>query len=505
MVKARKSIVLVLVALIAAVPAGCGENHAGRAGTPTPAANAAASESALPSKEKVHISLCLSQTGWGGEAVDPELMKEVELAIEAKTNVDLEIIAPPQSNYNEKLNVMLSSGTAPDIFAVRKSMDNIQVYAARGYTRPLDDLLSNYGDITSQVNKEYWEYVKVGGKIQAIPMYVPMKKNIWLRKDYMDKYGVNLSVTPTTNEFYNEMLKLAGSGIIPFTFSRFLDNLPFFTNPFGAYFGIVKDENGRFYEGFNTPEMKQALAYLAKLYAAGIWDPEFLTNENAMVREKLISGRAAADLDYWNRFIYYCSESEKIGAPTEYVPVYELIGPSGKSGNLNEAINDVLAISPNCRNPDRALDVINYYVFTEEGVKLRCLGVEGKHYTVEDGIIKPTEKATKSGYKCDINQFYLYYPNVTDYGFNWGETTEKLIPKQLEINGEVEKYLGPKYIVPGGKSELYDKNQPAYKKKIEETASLILMGATTMEQGYSDYEAFWRSINGDEMLRQLNQ
>lgn len=501
MLKAKNLSALVLVLIITVTSfSGCGESTPQK-NDAVPASTPLASEPG--ESPRVKLSFCLSQTGWGGEALDPELMKEVEAVIEAKTHVDLEVIAPAQSSYNEKLNVMLSSDTAPDIFAVRKSMTNIQIYAARGYTRPLDDLLSKFPNITTQVDKEYFDYVTVNGKIHAVPMYVPMNKNLWVRKDMMDRFGVRLSSTPTTEEFYHEMKKIVGSGVIPFTFPKFLDNLPFFTNPFGAYFGIGIDSNGRFYDGFNTPEMKEALAYIARLYAEGIWDKEFLTNENTMIREKLFTGHAASTLDYWNRFIYYSGESIKANVPTDFFPIYELRGPNGKGGNLNEAINDVLAISPNCKYPEKALEVIDYYVYSEEGVKLRCLGVENKHYTIENGIITPTEKATNSGYKCDVNQFYLYFPKVETFDFSWG-ATESLIPKQLEVNEEVVKYLGPKVVVPGGKSELYDKNQPAYKKKTEEVASLIIMGAITLEQGYADYEAFWKSIKGDKMLDDLN-
>lgn len=512
MLKERKIIALVLVLILSVTMlAGCGQagQQTQEIVTPTPQATTSSTPSATPEptptpKEVVKLSFCLAQTGWGGEAVDPELMKKVEEAIEKAATVDLEVIAPPMSSYNEKLNVMLSSGSIPDVFAVRKAMDNIQVYAARGYTRALDDLLPNFENITSQIDPTYMDYVTVNDEVHAIPMYVPMKKNIWLRKDMIDKYGINLSETPTTEEFYTELKKVAGSGVIPFTFPKFLDNLPFFTNPFGAYFGIGADAGGKFYDGFNTPEMKEALTYIAKLYKDKVWDQEFLTNENAMIREKLFSGQAASTLDYWNRFIYYSSESINANAATEFVPVYELKGPSGKGGNLNEAINDVLSISPSSKYPDRALEVIDYYMFTEEGVKLRCLGLENEHYTIESGEIKATEKAKNSGYKSDVNQFYLYFPQVTKFDFSWGET-EKLIPQQLEINAEVDKYLGPKFVVPGGKSDLYDKNQPAYKKKIEEIASMIIMGATTVEQGYSDYQVFWDSIKGNDMLNELNK
>jgi putative aldouronate transport system substrate-binding protein len=347
--------------------------------------------------------------------------------------------------------------------------------------------------------------MKVDGKLMAVPMYSPLAKVIWLRKSALDRYGVKLSQTPTTDEFYTEMKKIDSKKFIPFTFPKFLDNLPFFFNPFGAYFGIGVNKNGDFYDGFNTPEAKDALAYCAKLYKDKIWDQEFVTNENAAMREKLFAGKSVSALDYFNRYIYYSAESYKVFAPSTFVPIYELKGPKGNGGNLNEAIQDALAVSSKSKNVEKALEVIKYYVYTEEGVMLRNIGVKGKHYTIENGVIKATERATNSGYKCDVNGFFLYFPQIKDYGFKWDNVTEKVLPEQLKINVEASKHLGPKFIVPGGKSDLYDKNQPAYKKKIEEVAAKIITGAISIDEGYEDYNAFWKNINGNDMLAELNK
>ena len=167
------------------------------------------------------------------------------------------------SFQNDKLNVMLASGDIPDIFAIRKAMDNMQIMASRGYTMALDELVKKSPEITSLVDQKYLGYLTVDGKLHGVPMYVPMSKVIWLRKDLIDKYGVKLSETHTTEEFYNEMKKLAGNDFVPFTFTKFLDNLPFFLNPFGASFGIGKDANGKFFDGFNTPEAKEALTFVS--------------------------------------------------------------------------------------------------------------------------------------------------------------------------------------------------------------------------------------------------
>ncbi|NMA82711.1 MAG: extracellular solute-binding protein [Epulopiscium sp.] len=456
-------------------------------------------------KTRPKITFCTTQTSFGGSAIDPDLIDEVKAVIEENTNVDIELITPPLSSYNEKLNVLLSSGDIPDLFTISQAMNNLQIYAARGYTRPLDDLIDEYPQIKQVVREENFQYATVDNKLHGLPRYVPLSKVIWGRKDLFDQYGVNLSTTPTTEEFYTEMKKLVGHGIVPFTFPKWLDNLQYFYNAFGAYAGIAIDENGQYYDAFNSKEMREALAYIKLLYDEGIWDKEFLTNENANTREKISTGRAASGTDYFNRFIYYSIESEKQNAFTEFFPIYQLNGPNGGAGNLNEAIQMVVSVSSQSKEPEAAMDVANWYFFTEEGETLGILGIEGLHYTIENGVISPLDKAVNSGYNCSINDFFLSNISLPDFPFKWDETTEKYLDKQIEVNETVKNHLGPKYLIPGNKSELYDTNQPSYKKKMEEIASKIILGATTIEEGFAEYEAFWESIDGDQMITELNK
>ena len=85
----------------------------------------------------------------------------------------------------------------------------------------------------------------------------------------MEQYGVNLSSTPTTEEFRREMAKFVGTGVVPFCFPKWVDNFQYFYNSFGAWGGVyLKD--GKYIDGFQTPEMEAALSYLRQLYVDGI-------------------------------------------------------------------------------------------------------------------------------------------------------------------------------------------------------------------------------------------
>jgi putative aldouronate transport system substrate-binding protein len=127
---------------------------------------------------------------------------------------------------------LLSSGDLPDVYQINKAMVNVHAYTLRGYAANIDAYVKR-NKLCRGIEPEYFNYMRVNGKIHAIPREKEQEKVIWVRGDLLDKYGVKLSSTPTTEEFYNEMKKI--KGIIPLSFPKFLDNLPFFYASFGTY------------------------------------------------------------------------------------------------------------------------------------------------------------------------------------------------------------------------------------------------------------------------------
>lgn len=455
--------------------------------------------------EKVRLSVCIPQNAWAGETLDPALVNSVKTAMEAANNIEIELIAPPADTYNETLNKMLASGNAPDVYLLRRAMSILQLYAVSGYARDITELVEKDVNIKKTIDKNYLNYMTVKGKIYALPRYKPISKVIWLRKDIIDQYGIELSATPRTDEFLNEMKKLADKNIVPFSFPKFLDNLTFFYNAFNTCGGIGKDSSGLYYDGFNTPETKQALSYMNTLYNEGIWDKEFDTNENSIIRQKLISGKTASNIDYSHKYIQYMSEGIAKNPSFDLQPIYMLKGPNGGTGNLNEAIQDAFVVSPTCKNPEAAVSFLSWLTTSEEYTKINLVGIEGKHYSIENGVIKASEIAKASGYKATAANVLLTHTRIKDFGFKWDSITEKYFPEQMTIANENSKYLGPNIIIPGGISPLYDKNAENYNKKVEELAYKIITGANSIESCYKEYEEFWKSINGDQMLVELNK
>jgi putative aldouronate transport system substrate-binding protein len=453
----------------------------------------------------VELSWCRSDTSWG-RSTDPDLIDVVIRKIEQATNTKINVIAPPHNGYSEKLNILLTSGDIPDIYLINDASLHCGTNAVRGYLAPLDNDMEAIPAYSYYKNNDLMINFRVNGVTYGIPEGHPPSKILWFREDLVKKYGLNLKEAMTTQEFKNELLKVNQREAVPFAMLRSINNFPFFHNAFSVYAGLALDANGKWFDGFSTPPMRQSLAYLKELYDAGIMDREFLTNTNAMIREKIWTGKAVSTLDYTRNYTQYRTESIRVGNDTEYIPVSKILGPDGKSwGNHIDPLNGH-GISSKSKNVRKALEVLAYKNFNAEGVLLFNIGVEGQHFTIQNGVIAPTPKALASSYSVSPSSMTDGFGNPILLPFKWGSPMDELLNYQgnLIAKNNMPGELGRQYVPPSGVSPLYDSNS-SLRFYVEEIISKVIIGNITMEKAFEDYAAYWRSIDGDKMLQELNK
>lgn len=506
MKKSRTMAAALALSLCIGLLAGCqsgGASQSQAGGSSAPAGGSSSSASEQQPAAPAKISWCESDQAWG-TAKDPELQQAFIDFVEEKTNLEIEPIIPPHSSVNEKLATMVSSGDAPDVFRVYQAMQRLANYAVRETIIPLDDYIAQSEGL-QKIDPALYDYIKVNGKTYYIPTGKPQTKAIYLRQDIAEQYGITLSETPSTEEFVTEMKKLVGTDVIPFCFPKWLDNFQFFYNSFGAYGGIYKNADGVYVDGFQSKEMDDALLYIKRLYDEKIMDQEFITNENAKMRENVYNGTAASSIDYTTNFTNYNVQAENAGKPTEILPLYQLVGPGGEGGGLNEAIGTALVVSSKCKDPDAAMRLIEFIATDPEGIQAAAIGIEGKHFTRNaDGSLTPTEAATASGYNLSPSFLYTSVVDLPDMGIKWGDTIDRYVEKQKEVvNKGVENY-GPCYAVPAGLSDSFDRVSASIKETREAIASKVVVGTATLEEAKAEYASFWKSINGDKILEELN-
>jgi putative aldouronate transport system substrate-binding protein len=206
------------------------------------------------------------------------------------------------NKYHEILNLKLAAGEVPDFFYLKQA-DLLNIYVKQGVCAKIPmDMLQKYAPNMLKVLNDnapgYLEMGKVKGALYAIPaVNAPNAFHIPLvyRTDWMKKVGVTKMPT-TLDEFESLMYKFAkndpdGNGKND-TYGLSQDGL---NAVFGA-FGLVPfdhnskgaagndywllDSKGKVVNASIHPDVKKALALMAKWYKDGVLDPEFITGEN---------------------------------------------------------------------------------------------------------------------------------------------------------------------------------------------------------------------------------
>ena len=253
--------------------------------------------------------------------------------------------------------------------------------------------------------------------------------------------------------------------------------------------------------------MLDALQYMRDMYEQGIIEPEFITTEVSTVRENIYTGKAASILEYTTNYTSMMSESKKAGAETEFFPIYCLKGPNGDGGTLNESVQVAICISSECEHPDEAFKVAETLATDPQmNPVFYNIGLEGKHYTFDENKnLQPTEKASSSGYTPDYAFLYAsYIPDFTELNFQISDELGETLPEQKDIIANAEKVMGPKYMVPSGVSDIYDENSASITSNWQEVLSQVMLGSVSVEEGMNNYKNYWQSIDGDQMLAELN-
>lgn len=388
---------------------------------------------------------------------------------EKATNIKIKFVVP--GNYD----VLLASNDVPDIFK-HSTRDGFIRY--KDILAPLDDLLeTEYGKDAKKYYDENPEVAKIATIENEIRFLtydsgvIDTNGTFALRKDWLDQLG--LKVPETIDEWYTTLkaFKTLGDDVIPFS----IRNKRYGLQGFMEAFGVSEGPAGAKYKGFyidpetdkivygpTNPKMKDALAFLNKLYSEGLIDNQYLVTDVTKWQNNISTNRAGSTNDYATRIEYLNSLVDEGGADDKFVLALPIKNEKGERwvGKLSGFTGTGLGIYKGSKVKEHALKLINY-MYTEEGSRLVNLGIEGVHYNMVDGKAQLTEKLTDISngksvqqnawnegimtfvpYKpLDDAKYIMYAPAVIDYLNLFEESGTKgiampmfdLSPEQLEI------------------------------------------------------------------------
>lgn len=344
-----------------------------------------------------------------GKAIDGEL-PVFKKAFE-ETNIKLVGVASQnQSDEVQGYNLMLSSGSLPDIIAYERVSD-FENLGMEGGLIPLEDLIDKYAPNLKKFFEENPRYKKdaiaADGHIYIIPNYndyfnLKTTQGYYIRKDWLKK--LNLKEPKTVDELYKTLVAFRdkdpnGNGK--------KDEVPLFLRGnitrkiMMGLADIFKvsvvwyDDKGMPKFGPAQQEYKEAMIQLAKWYKEGLIDKEVFTRGMGS-RDYMLSNDLGGFTNDW--FSSTGSYNDKLASKIPGFDFSVMLPPEYKGNNKTLFVRPTYmggwGITSSAKNP---IELIKYFDFwySEAGRRLWNFGVEGQDYNMVDGKPVFTDKILK--------------------------------------------------------------------------------------------------------------
>ncbi|NSW92701.1 MAG: hypothetical protein HPY74_19000 [Firmicutes bacterium] len=304
------------------------------------------------SKEKTKFTWAT----WVLGPVDNNSYAEQKLE-EAFPDVNFEFWAFERGTWIDQINTRVAGGDIPDII-YRDSQGVVVDYAKQGILAEVPyglvkEHAPNIYKASLDYGQEVWLACNVDGKNYGLPIMQPSQTrpftNAW-RKDWLNNVGIT-KVPETIEEFEDAFKKFVnedpdGNG------QKDTYGLSFRGKDLGSYlfmaimgaYGVFPGQwmlqpDGSVKWGITTEGAKQALITLNRWYKEGIIDPEFVTTDNAIIKQKWANGKIGyMTFGTWYRWIpggEYYEALKAVNPNAEMVMGPAPKGPEGRYGYMN--------------------------------------------------------------------------------------------------------------------------------------------------------------------------
>ncbi|MFH8662577.1 extracellular solute-binding protein [Streptomyces afghaniensis] len=364
----------------------------------------AALKTSVPKKLGKGSSIKIMSPFWGSP---PKGDNAYYKAMNDLIGVDITWQNQDGNTYDEKLGAVLASSDLPDVVVIPSWNMGGKIPSA---------IISKFADLGPYLSgdaiKKYpnlaaipsgaWQYSIFGGKLRGLPQPAPSVVGIvpFYRKDVFDKEGYELPKSP------DEFLALAKEITRPTAKVWACDDMKWSAfNFFGVLSGSEKPlgwnlTDGKMIYRVETEEYLEALEWTRKLYAAGVVHPDAKAANQGTAGDRFTAGQVLMYnqniSDWWGKM------AEQAGQKTDFrISGMDIFGADGGDPTLwagspagifafvnkkasKAVIEDILAAA----NVTAAPYGTKEYMLTK-------YGVEGTHYTVEDGVPTKNDKGNQ--------------------------------------------------------------------------------------------------------------
>lgn len=351
---------------------------------------------------------------------DSKVLEALNSYLQEKINVTLKPIWGTWGDFDTNAVLSLQGGEDIDIyFTCSWSADEYNQFARDGYWVRLDDPSNN---LIEKYAKDLWNTLPAvltqgaaingadGYGVYAVPGYKDIAcQNCWdVNVDLLEKYGYTVEDIANTDYYgFGDILATvkAGEGedfypllIEGAVLERMVTNSIIVTGDSGtgnfmSYYLDPADVSKPGSVGlnivnkFSTDEFKKFAEKTREYYLAGYIDPSCANaNQANDVRSaKQLSGDYLIGTQSYS-LGYELQASQERGIHVEMVPTTDAFVDTTSSQGA------MMAVSTASKNPERAMMFLNLLNTDPYVMNLLNYGVEGVHYTLENGLVKWTDE-----------------------------------------------------------------------------------------------------------------
>ncbi|MGO4546322.1 extracellular solute-binding protein [Paenibacillus sp. 2TAB23] len=556
----KKYVLTVMAALLVLLSACSNTGSEGNVNNTPPASTNGGAETADPfGKYEETITLTYGKevdpTDKSLPAGDTPEDNQYSRYVKENLNIDTKVSwqAATGTNYNQKVNLAVSSNDLPDALVVKDTQLRAMVKAGQ-----LEDLTEAFDQYASPAIKNFMEKtngvsneaVTFDGKMFAIPSIQVQSDGVhqmWIRKDWLDKFGLE---PPKTMDDLEKVAKafveqdpdgngqkdtiaIAGQQNGARLYANALEstNNTFGLDPiFGAFKSHpgywLKDDAGNPVYGSVLPETKEALAKLRDLYANGLIDKEIGIRKSSY--EPVVNGKAGIFFAPW--WMGYGPLPDAIkNDPKANWQAYLL--PLDADGQFNAHMGApstlFVVVRKGYEHPEAVIKMLNLLVRDESKFDI---SVPVGHYPLRvpmsytdeseysakalqdvlSGTKKP-EDFTDPGYKllaADIqnvkkvkkepydNMDIQYWDPQADTGV-WSRMYSLLVGSST-----LQQNYNKVYSVLYSQTKTMESRWSNLKKLEDETFLKIIMGAAPLDD-FEKFVADWKSQGGDKITEEV--
>ena len=344
---------------------------------------------------------------------DAEEMQLFETALEEALGVsDVELVTVP-TDYDQYIQTALRGGERFDLIYTTKPL--MDVLVAQDALTPLGEFIES-SDVLSDpavIPTEEWAQIRYpDGEIYAVFNKFEGGTMPTVRADWLE--ALELDVPETPDEFYTVLKAFSegdpdGNGqddTYGLSSAGLYDLQPFF-GAWGVKARYVVGEDGTRTIPYASEAAVPAYRWLNRLYEEEIFDPNFVTNDTAAMRELFLADRVGM-VTYWDAWVGLFNATRQQDDPDTDFLAQGIAGPVSAEGEriLRRGDPSVWVVPVNAPNPERARAFLEFW-HTEPGIVLGSAGIEGHDYTVaEDGTLALTEIGREHNQDHGVPRWY---------------------------------------------------------------------------------------------------